>query len=485
MSVVLLQLLAGVSVAQEVLTDRYIMTQLDLTTGLPHNNVNQIFADSQGFVWISTYGGGAVRYDGYSYTMPVLNRQTRMTSNSCKGFAEDRHQRLWVAFDEGTVVVDMRTMDCVVPVFNEELRIKNEEYSTALDRRLTQSSVRVYCDSRGGLWQVTRDSIFRYTFDETGCVNHVSSCSYRGNTPDITISDIEHNGTVWINIDNGLYLLSETGGKLVRKDIAPVMKQLQGMYVTDLLKRGNMVWISTNYGLYAYNPMTNTLTAYRHTSDEHSLSHDYATSLAVAPDGRLLVGTLRGMNILTPEGMSVARNLDEQNAVFEHWSTATSGLPMPSDFVHCLMIRDGQIWIGTETAGVVKLSPQPLILRNYVHEPGNPGSLSPNPVNAMYVEPDGTLWVGTVDGGLNRLDVRGRMSEVRGKMGDACFEHWLLTDLGLKHNTVSVLEPDAHGRLWIGTWGGGLNWIEVRGQRPEVHHVATLSAKMACSKSNR
>ena len=166
---VLLGLLAGGSVAQGGLTDRYIMTQLDLTTGLPHNNVNQIFADSRGFVWISTYGGGAVRYDGYSFTMPVLNRQTRMTSNSCKGFAEDRHQRLWVAFDEGTVVVDMRTMDCVVPVLREEGKVKSEKLATALDRRLMQSSVKVYCDSRGALWQVTRDSIFRYTFDETGC----------------------------------------------------------------------------------------------------------------------------------------------------------------------------------------------------------------------------------------------------------------------------------------------------------------------------
>ena len=50
--------------AQNVLTERYNMTCLDLSVGLPHLHVNQIFADSQGFVWISTYGGGDVRYDG-------------------------------------------------------------------------------------------------------------------------------------------------------------------------------------------------------------------------------------------------------------------------------------------------------------------------------------------------------------------------------------------------------------------------------------
>lgn len=444
---VLLHLLAGTLAAKNVMTDRYNITCLDLAAGLPHNNVNQIFADSQGFVWISTYGGGAVRYDGYSFAMPVLNRLTQMSSNSCKGFAEDGHQRLWVAFDEGTVVVDMRTMGCVVP-------------PAAMDHRLRQNAVKVYCDSKGALWHVTRDSIFRYSFDEAGNVGHISSCSYHGNTPDITICDIEHNGSVWINIENGLYLLVERGDKLVRKDVAPAMQQLQGHYVTDLLKRGHVVWIATNLGLYAYNQYDSSLTAYRHTSDERSLSHDHATALAVTPDGRLLVGTLRGVDIL-----------DEQSARFEHWNTATGGKPMPSDFVHCLMIRDGQIWIGTETAGVVKLSPQPLMLRNFRHEPGNPQSLSPNPVNAMYVEPDGTLWAGTVEGGLNRLDVRGKREDVRG------FDHWPLTDIGLRHNTVSVLEPDAHGRLWIGSWGGGLNYIPMA-DPGRVSHV-DMTADMA------
>ena len=70
---VLLGLLAGVSVAQGVLTGRYNMTRLDLAAGLPHNHVNHIFADSQGFVWISTYGGGAVRYDGYSFERLVAS----------------------------------------------------------------------------------------------------------------------------------------------------------------------------------------------------------------------------------------------------------------------------------------------------------------------------------------------------------------------------------------------------------------------------
>ena len=437
----MLTFLAGFSVAQNVLTDKYNVTCLDLAAGLPHNHVNQVFADSQGFIWVSTYGGGAVRYDGYLF----MHLETRglMASNSCKGFAEDGHRRLWVAFDEGTVVVDLHKMNCVTPSFGE----------SHIGNRLHQQSVKVYCDSKGSMWQVTRDSVFRYSFDERGRVSHISRCQYQGNTPDITLSDIEHNGTVWINTEDGLNRLVEVGDQLVQKNAASVIQQLRGLYITDLLKRGNVVWIATNQGLYAYDQSRGTLTAYRHTGDKHSLSHDHATSLVVSPEGRLLVGTLCGINVF-----------DEQHGTFEHWNTSTSGVPMPSDFVHCLFVRDGQLWVGTETAGIVKLSPKPLMLRHYAHAIGNVQSLSPGPVNAMYAESDGTLWAGTVEGGLNRKE-----------MGSGEFMHWSMYELGLKHNTVSVLEPDGHGRLWIGTWGAGINYIS-QAAHDKVYHVSMPDA---------
>ena len=412
--------------AQEQLTARYNMSAIDLTAGLPHNYVNQIYSDSQGFVWISTYGGGAVRYDGYTFMKPTVSHGSGVFSTSCLGFAEDGHQRLWMAYDESTVVINLKTMGDVTPSFGDG----------DIGAYLSQPTIRVYTDSKGGLWQVTRDSIYRYTFQNDGKVAHISRCGYRGNTPGITLRDIEHNGSVWINIENGLYRLSESGESLIRKDIAPAAEQLRGLYVTDMLKRGSTIWIATNLGLYAYDQYESRLTAYRHSADPRSLSHDHATSLATTPEGQLIVGTLRGVNLL-----------DEQTGTFLHWSTTSPKKPLPSDFVLCMMIREGQIWIGTETAGIVKLTPQPFFLRNYGHDEQDPGSLSANPVNAMYVEPDGTLWAGTVEGGLNRKDANGH------------FTHWTTANSLLSHNSVSVLTPDTHGRLWIGTWGGGVNVI--------------------------
>ena len=73
-----------VGMAQEaVLTERYNVSYIDLKNGLPHNNVSAIFVDSNGFLWVGTYGGGLVRYDGYGMMTPVM----WWNSNSCKSIA--------------------------------------------------------------------------------------------------------------------------------------------------------------------------------------------------------------------------------------------------------------------------------------------------------------------------------------------------------------------------------------------------------------
>jgi ligand-binding sensor domain-containing protein len=179
----LLVFLASPSSAREALTDYYQVTMLDLAAGLPHNNVNHFFVDSKGFMWISTYGGGAVRYDGFSFMSPGIGTPRGWSSNSCKCITEDRYHRLWIAYDERTDVIDMRTMGKVIPSY------KDGDISKMLDRL----SVTVYSDAKGALWQVAGDTIFRYTFDDSGDIVHIGRIHYIGNVPDICVNDIEEN----------------------------------------------------------------------------------------------------------------------------------------------------------------------------------------------------------------------------------------------------------------------------------------------------
>lgn len=144
-----------------LLVERYNTSYLDLSNGLPHNNVSALFTDSNGFLWIGTYGGGLVRYDGYGMMSPVLG----LKSNSSKTIAEDRFKRLWVAFDEGTNVIDLRTMLPAVP----------KTPTGDISELLSKPGVKTYCDMLGRIWLITNHEVHLLTFDETGLVIQESS----------------------------------------------------------------------------------------------------------------------------------------------------------------------------------------------------------------------------------------------------------------------------------------------------------------------
>ena len=315
-----------------ILTERYNLSYINLDNGLPHNNVSWLYSDSNGFLWIATYGGGLVRYDGYGMMMPMLG----LNSLSCKAMTEDRFKRLWVAFDEGTNVIDLNTLLPIVP----------KTTKGDISELLAQPSVKTYCDALGRIWLITTRYVNLISFDEYGGISNVVTYQYTDNTPDISICDIEGNGKPWICIDRGLYRMAEKDGKLVREEISSLLKPLYGLYITDMLKRGNVVWFSTNHGLYRYDP-------YLHKLDQipvQSLSHEFLSRLALMPDNTLLVGSLCGVNIY-----------DDQTDTFTAWTQA-SNPPLKNDFVHNLWVDNGLIYIGTEAGGVVRLVPRQLLL---------------------------------------------------------------------------------------------------------------------------
>ena len=53
--------------AQTSREDYMVINRLTREDGLPDQDINGICFDSKGFAWISTFGGGLVRYDGDSF----------------------------------------------------------------------------------------------------------------------------------------------------------------------------------------------------------------------------------------------------------------------------------------------------------------------------------------------------------------------------------------------------------------------------------
>ena len=411
------------SFAQGSLPSRFNVSYLNMAAGMPNNFADDIFQDSYGFVWISTHGGGLVRYDGFNYMNFNLGSSgISLRSNSCRNVYEDHFKRLWIAFEEGPQVLDLKTMQPVIPP------CENEKVEAQLNKALKNLCTRMYCDAKGNVWMVSFNLLTRISFNEKGEVNRVLSISYPYKAPDLGLCDVYRNGTV-VMCNNGVVSeFSVQNNRLAAKNISSMFLPLDYRYAGAVISYHGKIWLGTNRGLY------NSAKQEFHASGTvHSLQHEVVTSLAITEDDKLLVGTLCGVDII-----------DDKTGMIEHWNCSSVN-PLSSNFVNSLLAKDGQIWVGTETGGITKLAPRQLQLEFFKHDAANPASLSPNAVNAMYAAPDGTLWVGTVEGGLNALAPDSRN-----------FTHYTMANSGLPHNSVSTLAADNRGNLWIGTWGTGI-----------------------------
>lgn len=420
------------SMANSILeNNRYNVSFLDMKAGLPHNWINAVYEDSHGFVWVATYGGGIVRYDGYGFTKtfsPELNIQ--MQSNSCRSIAEDRFNRLWVVFDEGVSVISLKTYN----------NAGAESFGTDISDILQQEGTKVMRDAKDNIWLLAGKKAYKFVFDEEGHIKHKYSAAFTSNTPDIAIADIDGDGTAWASIDGGVYKLTVEHGKLAKHPVRELATLFNKAYFTGFMRHNGDLWVGTNMGLFRHVTATEELRQYTHDGKPGCLAHDFVTCIATGPTGKLMIGSLGGVNIYdhNSDGFSYLR-ADEKKP----------GIRLSSNFVHCIYVKNGNVWIGTDNGGITKFSLSKLNLENITHRDGDNTSLSPNCVNATFVENDGTLWVGTVDGGLNRRAA-----------GEKPFTHLTTANSQLTHNSVSTLT--ANGRtLWIGTWGGGVYWLDM------------------------
>lgn len=407
----------------------YNVSLLGLNQGLPNDFIDDIYQDSEGFLWLSTRDAGLVRYDGYSFRYFGIGLSVvQLRSNSCRNVTEDRYHRLWVAFDEGVQVLDLHTLLPVVP------KGATDGIDSRLRRLFKEHCDRVQVDGHGFVWILTQGHLHRLGFDGKGRIDDIQSMRIAANAVSGCLRDLRHDGIMYASFNRSLYKVSSARGRLRAVCLTGRYPQLQDHFVTDVALFQGKVWVGTTTGLYCSDGRI-----YSSHGGPVPLCHDFVSALAVSPKGSLLVGTLGGVTVIPKRG---------QTAMY--WNIGSSVVPLGSNFVNCIYVHHDMIWVGTECGGVTQLKPRLFRLKNFVHT-GSPSSLSPNAVNAMYVEKNGTLWVGTVEGGLNRR-----------APGEQGFTHYTVHNSRLPYNSVSVLTADPYHRLWVGTWGGGVCSVDMR-----------------------
>lgn len=220
---------------------------------------------------------------------------------------------------------------------------------------------------------------------------------------------------------------------------------LPGNYITALLTdRHHMLWIGSQDGLSRYNPNTDAFERIPARADAErpgrvgGLSNGHINCLYEDPSGTLWVGTANGLNRLT----------SRQRPRFSTWLTNAGPGRAASNIRTLCHTADGALWAGTAD-GLLRLTPKAgggYTVQTFRHDPAQRNSLSDNYVTSLAIDGQQYLWVGTLNGGLNRYDP-----------ATGTFARFMPTGTyptGLAHRFIRQIKTDRQGRLWVGTLEG-------------------------------
>ena len=448
-----------------VVAQSYQFKHLEVSDGLSNNSVNTICKDRDGFMWFGTTTG-LNRYDGYTFKIyqHAENDPGSLPDNYITDIVEMPDGRFWVNTGRGYVLFD-KEQDCFITDV------------TGFMKNLESGGVpeQVFVDREGNTClSVAGEGCYRYK--EGGKRLFFSYVEH---------SLPEHGVTQIAECSDGLLLIYNTG-LLVCLDRATLAIKWQSDEIKKYIPAGktiefslfvdrdNCIWAYSLMGIWAYDCGTK---SWRTDLTGIWSSRPDVIIHAVAQDieGRIWVGKdYDGIDVLEKETGKVTSLVAHDD----------NGRSLPHNTIYDLYAdRDGIMWVGTYKKGVSYYSES--IFKFNMYEWGDitcieqadenrlwlgtndhgillwnrstgkaepfwrdaEGQL-PNPVVSMLKSKDGKLWVGTFNGGLYCMNGSQIRSYKEG-VGNA-----------LASNNVWALVEDDKGRIWIASLGGGLQCLE-------------------------
>lgn len=340
--------------------------------GLPRDRIYKVVTDPRGFLWFCT-NDGLSRFDGYEFTN--YGMQNGLPHRIINDLLITRAGDYWVATDNG------------VARFNplaETAGLKFQPFKSS-GRHGAELVDDLYEDSEGTIWATTTNGLHRLRGASGNWqLEYVSL----GEKPDdrIEVGAVLEDtpGVIWVGTGNGLY---------------------------RRLRDGTVQLFTTEHGL----PPGGVRVAYKDR------------------DGTVWLGTASGL-------VHLARGVGPNNSIVSRTYTTKDGLQGESIY-SILRTSIGRFWVAT-TRGLSEFSSLPLpdggYFLNYSREQG----LSDSGISSLAEDQDGNLWLGTESGGAMKLTRHGFIS-------------YSETD-GLESGRIAAMGEDRNGEFYAITGSPGV-----------------------------
>ena len=405
--------------------------RITIRDGLAHDSVYSLLQDEAGFMWLSTESG-LCRFDGYHFLTYNHNpfEATSISYNSSGALLEAEPGKLWVGTWGGGLNLFHQDKD----------RFTRFRSDPALEKSL--SSDRVQClfkDEDGQLWVGTYDG---------------GLCRFLPETQDFEVfqrqagtSDSLAHQRVWaiaslkkdhllVGTDRGLAVFNKTLKTF--KNIPFPFSGIDGLTapkVRSILKHGGHFYLGTNRGLFIFFPKTGVFKAYHFGPDTGR--HANIRTLFLDHRDHLWIGTMdKGLYRIQPDATEPEHFFYEPNDIDTLVHNSVEAI---------IEDRSHVLWVAT-LGGLSKTDLKPAKFKKHQHIEGDPSTISANQVGTLFQDQAGNLWVGTFDGGLNRIDAQSGEVTVFGDKRQS----------KLPFRVVADLKEKPAGTLWLATQDAGL-----------------------------
>jgi signal transduction histidine kinase/ligand-binding sensor domain-containing protein len=447
--ILLLVILACPSYAQQVTFNR-----VQPPPGKTFEHVTGIVQDKYGYMWFASKRG-LFRYDGYkmiSYKNIPLDPNS-LATDALETICVDSSGIIWI----GTLGSGLESLDPITGKINHHRHNPNQKGSLNSDWVTV-----VMTDHQGILWVGTSDGLQKYDV-KTNSFKHYQHSP--GNNTSISSNDVraiyeDRKKTIWVGTgspygengnnptNGGLNKFDRRTEKFTRYIHEPDNpRSLMNNKVRSIFEdsRGNF-WIGTaGDGLHKMDRANGTFLRYRYDPRHpEKLSRppiskafaetDHITFIKEDGTGALWIGTSEsGINYYNSKtGKTV------------HYESAkdTSGAFVDRSVWWAYTSREGVLWISTLNGGLYRVNAAQKTIPFY--------PLPYNGVNSFYEEANGTLWMGTERGFIQK-NPDSRIKEFLNNPQDPNSN---------SNNSVQAIYPNDEGNIWIGTFVGGMQFFD-------------------------
>jgi len=407
---------------------------------LPNKDVQSVYQDCDGYIWISTRNG-LFQYDGYSlitYKSNLFNSDL-LTNNNVFCVAEDTKHRLWIGTYSGLNVLDKKT-GVIRKIDNPEMN------GNGIPQILITSDERILFATEWGIYeyQEDTDSFLCHGGENTGNV-----------LPRTAIKSLleDDRGDIWIGTwDAGLYRYERQTGKYFRY---PKLNEQNSAHYIFQDSRKN-IWVGTwRGGLVllkdAYQPDKTTWVTFRH-DDKNPASISDNIIYALSEDlntHSLWVGTRRGLSVLP-----LADNYTGTEAFNNYYPTESDKSIASDEVASLLHDRQGLMWVGMIGGGVNKVNTRKASFYwDQLLEVKR--MLKTTSVRSILLDDEGLLWLGI---GTYGLGVKNRQT---GK-----FTYYTQMPEFAHYRRIStitcMMQHSATKNIWIAAYDGGVYEVDKR-----------------------